>query len=35
MDFVLEQDLCWQCFELLDYFGECPNGCSEVDFEDD
>ncbi len=33
--FHLEQDLCSECWGALDYFGLCPNGCDEVEYEED
>lgn len=34
-DFMLADDLCVSCGALLDYFGECPNGCKQTEEEDE
>ena len=32
---VMDTDCCDVCDALLDYFGQCPNGCELLEFEED
>lgn len=33
--FILEQDICWKCWTLVDCRGMCPNGCDDPEGDED